>query len=292
MEVAYSVTDNLTNTAIKTPIAIQGVEGSYHHIAARKYFGADIDLVKCDRFEGLFSALEQDEAKFAVMAIENTVAGTILPNYALLRESNYRIIGEVYLPIEHQLLCIKGQSILQMQEVRSHPMALLQCGRFFKQFPKMKLVEQVDTALSAKELSKNPQMGVAVVASKLAAQLFDLQILKSSIEDNKRNFTRFLVLEEKTGFNLENPIANKASVCFHLGHRVGSLAGILAFIAGFKLNLTKIQSLPLVGKEWEYFFHLDMEFDDYENFIEAMETLRNLTKDLQILGEYKKGERP
>lgn len=290
MEVAYLNTT--VETMIKTPIAIQGVEGSYHHIAARKYFGQDINLIKCNRFEELFRELEAGNAKFAVMAIENTVAGTILPNYALLRESNYRIIGEVYLPIEHQLMCIKGQTIEQMIEVRSHPMALLQCRIFFKAHQNMQLVEQVDTALSAKELQQNPKAGVAVVASKLAAELFDLQILKSSVEDNKRNFTRFLVLEETTGFNEENSLANKASVCFHLGHRVGNLAGILAFIAGHQLNLTKIQSLPLVGKEWEYFFHLDMEFDNYDNFLVAMDTLRNLTNSLQILGEYKKGERP
>ena len=276
----------------RNAIAIQGVEGSYHHIVANKYFGQNIDLVKCDRFEDIFKVLDNGQANYAIMAIENTVAGTILPNYALLRESKYRIIGEAYLPIQHQFMALNGQTINDITEVHSHPMALLQCRNFFKQHPHLKLVESPDTAISALRLKEQPRKGVAVVASVLAAELYDLTILQSSIEDNKRNFTRFLVLEEKSGYNLENITANKASVSFHLGHRAGALAGVLAFLAGHGINLTKIQSLPLLGKEWEYFFHLDMEFKNYQDFVEAMQTIKPIIQEFQILGEYKKGEMP
>ncbi len=280
------------SSAEKLIIAIQGFEGSYHDIAARKYFGNSIDYIMCASFDKVFQSLESNKANYGLMAIENSVAGTIIPNYALLRESNYQVIGEVYLRIEHQLMTLPGQTIEELKIVQSHPMALAQCRKLFRQYPHLETKEASDTALCAKELLKNQKPHIGVIASKLAADLFDLEIVAKSVEDNKRNFTRFLVLEEKNVYNQENTTANKASVCFHLGHRAGTLAAVLSVLASHYMNLSKIQSLPLVGKEWEYFFHLDIEFEEYDLFLEAMEAIAPMVKQFKILGEYKRGIKP
>lgn len=272
-------------------IAIQGFEGSFHDIAARSHFGENIELEMCGNFDDLFRALDKGMADYGLMAIENSVAGTILPNYTLLREHDFTIFGEVYLRIEHQLMTIKGQEIKDLTEVRSHPMAINQCRALFKTHPSIDRVNTRDTALSAKELVESQEKGVGVIASKRAAELYDLEIIAPSIEDNKRNFTRFLVLGAKGSLPVEKSKINKASLCFYLSHRSGTLAAILTVLASYQMNLSKIQSLPLIGKEWEYFIHIDVEFETSDLFEEAMKALSNMVKECQILGEYPRGQK-
>ncbi len=283
IESDYSKVDNLPN------IAIQGIEGSFHHIATMEYYNEDVNLIPCDRFEDIFKNLDSQKAERAVMAIENSVAGTILPNYALLREGNYQIIGEVNLRIKHQLLTIDNQKIGEITKVFSHPMALLQCQQFFKKYPHIKLIESDDTAASAKRLANNREKGVAVIASSLAGKIFELETLEKDIEDNKRNFTRFLILETNPLKQLSNKKINKAVICFYLSDAIGSLARVLTLLADCEVNLTKIQSLPLVGHEWRYRFHLDMEFKDYQFYQNGLKKIEPFVQGLQILGEYKKG---
>ncbi len=272
-------------------IAIQGFEGSFHDIAARNHFGEAIDLEMCGTFDDLFLALDEGKADFGLMAIENSVAGTILPNYRLLREHDYAIYGEVYLRIEHQLMTLKRQTVEQLKEVRSHPMAINQCRALFNAYPYIDRVNTRDTALSAKELAQNKEPNVGVLASKRAAELYGLEIIAPSVEDNKRNFTRFLVLGEKNSIEVDEATINKASICFHLSHRAGTLAAILTVLASYQMNLSKIQSLPLIGKEWEYFIHADIEFDDLNLFEEAMKALAPMVKSFRILGRYARGEK-
>lgn len=274
----------------KPNIAIQGIEGSFHHIATMEYYDENVNLIPCDRFEAIFKNLDNQTAERAVMAIENSVAGTILPNYALLRNGNYQIVGEVYLRIKHQLLTIENQKIEDIKKVYSHPMALLQCQHFFRKYPHIKLIESDDTAASAKRLAEKQEKSVAVIASNLAASIFGLNVLAKDIEDNKRNFTRFLILEANPTKNLSVSSINKASICFHLSHEVGSLSKVLNLLAVSKVNLTKIQSLPLIGYEWQYRFHLDMEFTAYQNYQKGLKKIEPFVEALQILGEYEKGK--
>lgn len=272
-------------------IAIQGFRASFHEIAAQKFFGNNIELEMCDTFKKQFNNINSGLTDYAVVAIENTVAGTIIPNYALLRESDVKIIGEVYLQIQQNLMALKNQSINDIKEVHSHPMAILQCQDFFEEYPHIKLIESADTALSALQVSENNLKGVGAIASIRAAEVFDLNILAQGIETNKKNFTRFLVIQNTKDkeVNVMNP--DKSSLCFHLAHRTGSLANVLMSLSDNKMNLTKIQSLPLIGREWEYFFHLDLEFDDYTQYLNAIEDIRPYTHELKILGEYKQGEK-
>lgn len=282
--------ENSESEYYRKSVAIQGIEGSFHHIAAANYFGENIDLVPCNRFEKIFKNLDNKVANRAVIAIENSVAGTILPNYALLRNGNYKIVGELSLRIQHQLLSVENQTIEDIKIVKSHPMALLQCQEFFKQYPHIHLEESDDTAAAAKRLAENPKAGIAVIASEKAGQIFGLTTIASSIEDNKRNFTRFLVLDADNNIHAENNSVNKASICFHLGHQIGALAKVLTALASENINLVKIQSLPLVGREWEYFFHIDMEFFYYENYKNGLKKIEPYTKDLKILGQYQRGK--
>ena len=281
--------DNIETEYHRKDVAIQGIEGSFHHIAAANYFGNEINLVPCSRFEQIFKNLDNQVANKAVIAIENSVAGTILPNYALLRNGNYKIVGELSLRIQHQLLSINGQSIEDIKIVRSHPMALLQCQDFFKKHPHIHLEESDDTAAAAKRLSEHPEAGIAVIASEKAGQIFGLKAIAKGIEDNKRNYTRFLVLDAENNIHTENNSINKASICFHLGHQIGALAKVLTALASENINLVKIQSLPLVGREWEYFFHIDMEFFYYENYKNGLKRIEPFTNDLKILGQYQRG---
>ena len=235
-------------------IAIQGIPGAFHEIAARQFFGEDITLEACDSFPILFRALKKGKADYGVMAIENSVAGTILPNYALLRNSNYTIIGEIYLRIEHHLMALPGQKIEDITEVFSHPMAILQCQEFFEEYHHIKLIELIDTAESAQRIQNNQMWGKAAIASELASQHYGLEILHRGIETNKRNFTRFFILKKNDEIKLDLNSINKASLCFNLTHKVGSLSQILLVLSSHGMNLTKIQSLPVVGSEWQYFF--------------------------------------
>ena len=276
-------------------IAIQGVEGSFHEIAARRFFGEDIELDMCDSFPRLFRSLSAFEADFGIIAIENSVAGSLLPNYALLRESDYTILGEIYLRIQHNLMALPGTKIEDLREIHSHPMALHQCQKFLGKYPHIKMVESEDTAQSAQQIREASLPSRAAIASLRAASVYNLSLLAEAIEDNPRNFTRFLILVHQESELLKDISPQKASLCFNLAkmsQRVGSLAGILSILGHYDMNLTKIQSLPLVGHEWQYFFHIDLEFDAFDRYQQALDAIRPLVSELRILGEYPRGVKP
>ena len=276
-------------THIRTQLAIQGVQGSFHEIAAQQYFGEGIGLQMCESFPRLFQSMKSGAATFGVVAIENTVAGTLLPNYALLRDSGFRIIGEVFLRIEHQLLALPGQQLTGLREVYSHPMALLQCARFLDLHPHLKAIESHDTAESARWIMENQTKGAAAIASRRAGELFGLEAIAENVEDNHRNFTRFLVICDPQHAPALSQPANKASLCFNLLHQIGSLAQVLLVLSSHGMNLSKIQSLPVVGKEWEYFFHIDLEFEDHAQFVRSLDAISHQVEELHILGEYVRG---
>lgn len=273
-------------------VAIQGFTGSYHAIATEKYFGNEVSLVMCDSFVNLFKALDTEEAHCAVMAIENTIAGTILFNYSLLRKSGYKIVGETFLKIEHCLLALPGQSINDIKEVRSHPMALMQCHGFFAKYPHIKLVEDIDTAYVGEMIAKNQTKGVAAIAGEGAAKKFGLEILNKNIEDSERNFTRFLVIVSDKNKHLVPSKAenvNKATLSFSLSHEIGGLKKVLDIFVENQINIMKIQSTPNVGNEWEYFFHVDLTFTKLADFEKAIAQLKYVTTELILLGTYKSG---
>ncbi|MEN9443907.1 MAG: hypothetical protein RIS47_797 [Bacteroidota bacterium] len=273
-------------------VAIQGGYGAFHQIAAIKYFNNEnTPIIPCETFEGLFAVIDRGEADWAILAIENSIAGSLLGNYVLLRESNLKILGEQYLRIEHQLMALPGQSIADITEVQSHPMAIRQCRKFFAQYPHIKLVESDDTALSAKYIADNNIRGMAAIASKLAAELYGLEILFSGIETSKRNYTRFLILSDKNAQS-DVPLGqiSKASLVFALPHESGSLAQVLSILSYHGMNLTKVQSSPIVGREWEYMFYVDLIFDDYLRYSQAISAIRPLSRNLEIMGEYRRGD--
>lgn len=279
----------------KRKVAIQGGYGANHEIAARGYFdGEELEIIPCLTFEELFSTIKEDPSVYGIVAIENTLVGSILPNYTMLKDSGLVIIGEHKLRIKHQLMALQDQTIEDIYEVRSHPMALAQCEQFFKQYPKVKLIETEDTALSALEIQQNKEKGIAAVASDLAAQLYGMNIIASDIETNIRNFTRFLIISDrgKTEVDdlLEKNLVNKASLVFSLPHEEGSLSKVLTIMAFYGINLSKIQSLPVVGHEWEYLFYVDVVFKDYTRYLQSLEAVRPLMKKLKILGEYAQGK--
>ena len=277
---------------MKPKVAIQGFEASFHEIAALQFFGNDIETVECATFPKLFDVMAKSEADFAICAIENALAGSILPNYASLRNSDLEIFGEVYLQIEMNLMALPNQSIESIEEIHSHPMALLQCRSFFDNYPNIQLVESNDTALSAKEIKQNHIKHRAAVASKRAAELYELDIIASDIHDNKRNFTRFLALRKLTTYDSQLTTINKSSISFRSHHTAGSLAKVLTSIGNHNINLTKIQSLPVVGEEWQYYMYADLEFDDVDLYRKMLLEIEPLTKELKILGEYKQGAKP
>ena len=283
-----------SNDLSRPRVAIQGGHGSFHEIAARKYFkDSDPEIVPCDTFIDLFESITIGMADSAVVAIENSVAGSLIPNYALLSRSQVKVTGEVYLRIVQNLVALPGQKLEEINEIHSHPMAILQCHDFLLPLRKrgVKVIESIDTALSAKWIKENERMGVGALASDLAADIYGMEVIAGSVESNKRNYTRFLIIEpgkdvkdaEDKGGN------NKASICFTLSHNVGSLSQVLSVLAYYKINLSKIQSLPVVGKEWEYFFYLDILFDDISMYKKALSAVQPLIDQLQILGEYKSG---
>jgi prephenate dehydratase len=285
-----------SNNRYHPRVAIQGGYGSFHEIAARKYFkDSDPEIVPCDTFIDLFESIESGKADSAVVAIENSVAGSLIPNYALLSRSQVKVTGEVYLRIVQNLVALPGQKLEEINEIHSHPMAILQCHDFLVPLRKrgVKVIESIDTALSAKWIKENERMGVGALASDLAADIYGMEVLAGSVESNKRNFTRFLIVEP--GKDMKDETAtdenNKASICFTLSHNVGSLSQVLSVLAYYKINLSKIQSLPVVGKEWEYFFYLDILFDDISMYKKALSAVQPLIDQLQILGEYKSGRR-
>ena len=269
-------------------VAIQGVKGCFHEQAARLFYeqseGVVPDICECSTFDGLYSSVEAGDADAAVMAIENTVSGGLLPNFELLRKYDRKIKGEVFLRIQQNLMALPGQTIEDIKEVRTHYMAINQTREFFKNYPWIRLVESEDTAKSAAEVAAEGLMGVGAVASTLAAELYGLEILADSIETYKQNFTRFLVLDDS--IQVDKSKVNKSSMCFTLSHTPGSLAHVLTILSFYGMNLTRIQSLPIPGQEWQYFFYVDIKFQDYLRYEQALAAVRPLMEDLNILGEY------
>ena len=269
-------------------IAIQGVKGCFHEQAARLFYeehgNVVPEIVECSTFEGLYESLEKGKADAAVMAIENTVSGGLLPNFELLRKYDRKIKGEVFLRIQQNLMVLPGQRLEDIKEVRTHYMAINQTREFFKNCPWIRLVESEDTAKSAAEVASEGLMGVGAVASTLAAELYGLDIVAESIETYKQNFTRFLILDD--GIEVDKAKVNKASMCFTLPHSPGSLAHVLTIMSFYGMNLTRIQSLPIPGQEWQYFFYVDIKFDDYVRYEQALAAVRPLMEDMNVLGEY------
>ena len=275
-------------------VAIQGYSGCFHEEAARKFYRTtpladDIEIVECDTFAKLFESMHNGQADAAVMAIENTVSGGLIPNFELLRRNPDAICGEVFLRIEQNLMALPGQSIEEIHEVRTHYMAINQTREFFNDKPWIKLVESEDTAKSAAQIAHEGLRGVCAIGSKLAAETYGLQIIAPGIETCKQNFTRFLIFDKKlyaSGEKNAARLADKASLCFTLPHTPGSLAHILTILSFYGMNLTRIQSLPIPGREWQYFFYADIKFDSHERYSQAISAVRPLIDEFRILGEY------
>ncbi len=266
-------------------VAIQGFSGCFHEEAARKYYGDEIETVGCISFDDEFKTLDRGDADAAVIAVENTSSGGLLANFDLLRRSGRKIKGEVYLHIHQNLMALPGQSVTGIKEVHTHYMAINQTRSFFEnECPWIRMIESEDTAKSAAEVAQKHLMGVGAVASELAAKEFGLEILAPQIETYKTNFTRFLVIDES--ISIPSGQLDKASLCFTLPHTPGSLAHILTILSFFDMNLTRIQSLPIPGKQWQYFFYIDLKFTNYARYRQALDAIRPLLDDLDIMGEY------
>ncbi len=266
-------------------VAIQGVLGSYHHIVFKQYFEKDITVKEYLNFDQVVDSLVTKECDAAIMAIENSIAGSIIPNYARIDSNHLHIVGEHYLDIQHNLMALNGQSIQDIKEVCSHPMALLQCKKFFRKYPHIKLVEDKDTADVAKRIQEQKLKGIAAIASDSAAKLFNLTVLAKSIQTIKHNETRFVIVK-RTNSEFPENIINKASLKFELQHKRGSLATILNVMSDCHLNLTKIQSLPKIETPWKYAFFVDVTFEQYEDFHKAKSIMTIMAQDFKILGEY------
>ncbi len=274
-------------------IAIQGIPGSFHDIAAHKFFpNEEIELICCDTFEDIFEQMSQDSTVIGLLAIENTIAGSLLHNYELLRDSGCTIVGEHKLRIKHNCVCLPEDDWNTLTEINSHPVALAQCHTFLKRHPGLKVVEADDTAKSAETIRNNHMQGHAAICSKEAAELYGMKILEESIETNKHNFTRFLVVADtwRADDLRERSRSNKATIVFSLPHNEGSLSQVLSIFSFYRINLTKIQSLPIIGREWEYLFYVDVIFSDYLRFRQSIDAVSPLTRELKILGEYAEGE--
>jgi len=270
-------------------IAIQGVKGSFHDMAAHRYFpDEEIRLVCCNTFEDVFRCMEQDREMLGMMAIENTIAGSLLHNYELLRASGKVVVGEYKLHIEHSLLCLPEDDWADITEVHSHPVALAQCQQFLAGHSEMRAVVADDTAGAAEAIGRGRMRGHAAICSADAAPLYGMKVLQQAIEDNKHNYTRFLLVSDPLFANdLRTPDrTDKSSIVFTLPHEEGSLSQVLSIFTFYKINLTKIQSLPIIGREWEYLFYIDVTYNDYLRFRQSIEAVRPLTKQLKILGEY------
>ena len=269
-------------------VTIQGYEGSFHQEAARQFFGKDVEVIPCATFREVVKiGANKKESDGAVMAIENSIAGSILPNYNLLQKSNLTIVGEVYLHIKQNLIVNKGVKLEDIKEVHSHTMALQQCYDFLDKY-KWKLVETEDTALSAKHIYQHKSKHIAAIASKLAAELYGLNVIAPGIQTMKKNYTRFLILQREQNGSIEQ--ANKASVNFVTDHSKGSLARVLGQIADGGINLSKLQSFPIPGTDFKYSFHADMEFETIEQFHKVIEAIKPSTVELKIYGVYKNGK--
>ena len=279
----------------QTPIkvAIMGGYGTFHEIAARHYFNSaavDVEIITSESFDEMFRLMKQGVAQHAISAIENSVAGSILPNYQLIHDSGLRITGEIYLRVCQHLAALPGQTIEDIHEVYSHPMAILQSKPFFDKHPRIKLIDGRDTASCMRNISINGLKGVGAIGSRLAAGKYNLEILSENIETNKRNYTRFLIMTDPEHLPSNPETPNKASISFALSHKIGSLAKVLSIFSYFDINLSKIQSLPIIGKEWEYLFYVDLEFTDMNMYRQSLVSVAPFISDLCQMGFYRKGE--
>ena len=278
---------------MKKKVAIQGIAGCYHDIAARNYYeGEEIEIIPCNTFPDVILTIKKDPSIVGLMAIENTIAGSLLQNHELIRESGLRVTGEYKLRISHSLVALPGTSIHDITEVNSHPIALMQCTEFLNTLPNAKVVEKEDTAMSARWIAENHIEGHAAICGKLAAEIYGMEVLAEGIETNKRNFTRFLSIADRWVADeiMRDVDKNKSSLVFAVPHTSGSLSKVLAVLSFYDMNLTKIQSLPIIGREWEYLFYVDLTFTDYARYQKALDAIQPLTKDLKILGEYAEGK--
>ncbi len=274
----------------KIKVAIQGKKGSFHHIVAQRYFGNQLSLVTCETFDTSVKELLRNSADLAVMAIENSIAGSIIPNYALIDRNDLKIVGEYGLSINHNLMVLPGQIIDDIKEVHSHPMALLQCKNFFQKYPSIVLVESEDTAEEAFRISKDQIKGIGAIASQEASDIYHLDILAHSIQSIKNNITRFVIIQKKGSLVSEDKI-NKASLKFTLDHQRGSLAAVLNVMSDCQLNLTKIQSLPVIETPGKYAFFVDVTFEDFSNYTKAKKLIAIMASKFKILGEYTQHQR-
>lgn len=290
MDTLTEIPKKSTESEIALKVAIQGYPGAFHDIASRHYFeDKKIEIVPGHTFDDLVDLIKNKTADIGLMAIENTLAGGIMSNYYRLLENNLKATGEIYLRIRQNLMALPGQRIEELIEVYSHPMAIAQCKKFFQQHQHIRLIEAEDTALSAKMIANGKMEKAGAIASSLAADMYGLEMIAESIETNKQNYTRFLVLEREDEQHI-NEAADKVSLCFSISHQVGSLHKVLSVMAAYELNLTKIQSIPIAGKQWEYFFFVDFICDGQVKWHQGIESLKPLVHDLKILGVYQQGK--
>ncbi|MDR0811723.1 MAG: prephenate dehydratase [Paludibacter sp.] len=270
-------------------VAIQGGLGAYHGIAAEEFFaGEQVEIIPCNTFRDIFQTIEREPDTVGIMAIENTIAGSLLQNYELLKTHKFQIGGEYKLRISHCLAALPAQDIHDVREIQSHPIALMQCENFLATLPNVRIVEHEDTALAARDIAAKQLKNTAAICSARAAEIYGLQILARAIETNKRNFTRFLVFGNEWIVDeiQRDKTINKTSIVFTLPHAEGSLSKVLSVFSFYDINLTKIQSLPIIGREWEYQFYVDFKFADYERYCQSLAAIRPLISELKTLGEY------
>jgi len=270
-------------------VAIQGIKASFHEEAALKFFGKDIQTIECNSFKQTCEKLDSNQADYIVMAIENSIAGSLLPNYTLIREYNFAVMGEVYLPIQLHLMGLPGVKLEDVKYVTSHPIAIRQCIDFFDDYPNLKLVESSDTAACAKKIKDEQLTDTLAIANSLAAELYGLEILEKRIESNKKNYTRFLILRKDKTDDL--PKINKASLVFQTNNQVGSLSKVLSIFAEQELNLSKIQSMPVLGKRDDYYFYVDLEWKDMAKYDIAIRKALKYSVNFNIMGEYLKNDK-
>lgn len=271
---------------MKLKVAIQGIKGSFHHQVAHQYFGSSISLNECSSFNEVVKSLKSNTSDEAVMALENSIAGSILPNYALIDNNNLHIIGEFLLDIHMNLMVLPGQNIYDIKEVHSHPIALLQCVNFFNEYPHIKLVESSDTAITAQRIQEQQLKGIGALASSVAASIYSLEIIASGVHTIKSNKTRFVILKS-TNKEISEELITKASIKFELDDTSGALATVLNVLNNCKLNLTKIQSIPVIETPFKYAFFVDLVFEKYKHFEKAKSLLEIMTTHFKVLGEYK-----
>ncbi|GGH06537.1 prephenate dehydratase [Mucilaginibacter phyllosphaerae] len=273
----------------KPRVAIQGIRASFHEEAAFKYFGEKIETIECNSFKQTFEALQNGEADYVVMAIENSIAGSILPNYSLMMSYSFPVVGEVYVPIQLHLMALPGVRFEDIKYVNSHPIAIRQCIDFFDEYPHLKIVESNDTAACAKRIRDEQLTDTVAIANTLAAQLYGLDVLERRIESNKKNFTRFLIMTTHENAKKKGT-PNKASLCFQVSNQVGALAKVLNIFAQENVNMSKIQSMPVLGKRNEYNFYVDIEWTESRQYDNAIRHILKYTQNFNILGEYQRYE--